>query len=366
MKKKFKILIAAALAAVLLGGVGYALAPDDSLLTLSYLTEQFLPVARKRGEEAGAKKLQETYDQAKDKLDKVQQGLRKESGRESGTLYNATLAPMELHDGEMIEVSAGGSVLMQEGAAVVNHNGAFIDATTGTEIPTGSKLVYGHRYLAGENTTARIEVMSGAARMGVQSEYLRSGGVSNPTPFYDVSRLDWYSTQVNYVFNKNYFAGVSEHEFGGGVLMNRAMVMTVFYKMAGQPEDEMEAASHVSFRDVPEDKWYAPFIKWAADQKITSGTGPDTFSPDELISREQFVQLLYNFSVHYMGKDLSKRADLSVFEDRADISAWAVDAVSWGVSEGLLKSMSGSKQILMPRGYNDRVAIAVMLYTFDH
>ena len=366
MKKTTKFLIAGLVSASVLAGAGYALTSEDSLVTLDYVTAQFMPAAEQKGEEVGNQKLQGIYDAEKAKLDQAQKELQGLVEHGANMQYSAALTPMDSHDGELFELTTGGSVLMGEGAAGVYHNGAFIDVTTGEEVSNEGHLKTGHRYLVGENTTARVEIKSGVARLGVQSDYLRTGGNPDHLPFWDVSHFDWYYRNIEYVYQKGYFSGISANEFGPGIKMNRAMIVTVFYKMAGQPKDEMDAAAHHSFKDVPEDKWYAPFVKWAYDQKITGGTGPNTFDPEALVTREQFAQLLYNFSVHYLGKELTQRGDLDVFLDRDRISGWAEDAVSWAVAAGVLGSMYHDQMKLLPQWAGDRASMAGMLYDYEH
>ena len=61
------------------------------------------------------------------------------------------------------------------------------------------------------------------------------------------------------------------------LLMNRAMLVTVMYRLAGSPEGELSQAQ-ASFADVPADSWYASYVRWGVSRGIASGTGADTFS----------------------------------------------------------------------------------------
>lgn len=364
--KKMKYLTAAVVVLLLLGAVGYALSPGDSLVTLKYIAGKFVPETVRKGGEAADSKLEEAYSEGKEQLDTVQKGLyTKVNGGESDLLYSAAFRPSEWRDGEIIELSSGSGVLMQEGVATVRHNGVFIDVGEGIEVASGSQLLHGHRYLSGEETTAEIEVLSGAAVLGVQGEYRRRGGIEDPTPFYDVSRLDWYCEQVRFAYNKDLFAGTGKHTFDPALVMDRAMVVTVFYKMAGKPQNELEAASGVSFLDVPEDQWYAPYVKWAKNNGVASGTGGGMFSPEDKINREQFAQLFYNFRINYLKQSEPERADLTEFSDAESVSGWAKDAVSWAVYSGLLGSVRKDTKVLDPQGLTDRAATATMLWLFD-
>ena len=256
----------------------YALSGGDSLISLSYLTGTFVPKAVSTGNEAAEKALQGTYEESKKGLDNLHQGyLAQLAGEESGA-YSATLQARDWSDGDEMTLTTGAGVMLMNGAASVSHDGAFIDVTDGIELASGARLTSGHRYLVGENTVASVTVLSGAAQLGLQGVYALEDGREDPTPFYDVCQTDWYYAPVDYVYRNTLFSGMDEHHFGPSSAMNRAMLMTVLYQMAGAPKEELERAS-VTFADVPESAWYAPYVKWGAEQGITAGTGADTFSP---------------------------------------------------------------------------------------
>lgn len=366
MKKSAKILAAGTLTVCLLAGVGYAMTPEDSLVSLSYLTEKFLPLAQKKGEEAGGNKLQQSYDNGKKALDAVQNELLENIGGKSDLKTGASLAPVNWSDGALVELPTGSSLLMGEGTAVVSHNGALVDVTAGKEVHTGTRLQKQHRYLVGEETKAVVEIMSGAATMGVQGPYHNTPGKANPMPFYDVSRLDWYYAPVSFAYEKGILSGTGPNTFEPSIVMDRAQVVTAFYKLAGNPKNELDAASNVHFADVPADAWYAPYVKWAAAQNVTAGIGNGKFGPDVKIDREQFVQLLYNFARGYLKKDLQGKSDLNAFTDGNTVSDWAKDSVSWAVANGIMGSVDQNKMVLMPRGAADRSVAAVMLMTFTN
>lgn len=363
MKRPLRRLLCAVLVLALLGCSAYGLTTGDSLISLSYLTQWFMPEAVRQGEAAAQTILQDTYDEAEDTLSEVQKDLMfQATGSEEG-LYSAALGDRDWSDGDMLELTTGAGLKMGEGTAVVTHQGVVVDVTEGSEIPSGTRLVKSHRYLVGEDTTAQVFVLSGAARLGVQGHYEFTEGRKDPMPFYDVAQTDPYYHAVQHVYENGLFSGTGEHEFSPDIVMNRAMVMTVFYQLAGAPSEQM-AAADVSFADVPETAWFAPFVKWAAAQQITAGTGPDTFTPEQKINREQMVVLLYSFATRYLGLTLDNRADLSVFADLDTVNTWAQDAMSWAVADGILGSAASDAMLLAPRADADRAAVASMLQAF--
>ena len=351
-----------------LGGVlavlacgAYALSAGDSLVSLSYLRELFIPQAVEAGTQAAGDRLQETYDAAREELDAVQAELT--GGQGSGS-YSADLSPRDWAGGDTIQIATGAGLLPLEGAVTVTHSGVLIDVTDGTETASGSRLTAGHRYLAGEDTAVSAQVISGAASMGVQGGYVLAPGDGASAPFYDVCSTDWFCGAVNYVYQNGLFSGVSEHSFGPGETMNRAMLMTVLYQMAGAPADELQAAD-VSFSDVPDSAWYASYVKWGAAQGITGGTGEDTFSPEQQITRQEVVTLLYSFTRGYLGLTPGTGADLSGYQDLEQTDGWAREAMAWAVGAGIISSSSSDALTLSPRQSASRAEMAVMLRAFS-
>jgi len=153
---------------------------------------------------------------------------------------------------------------------------------------------------------------------------------------------------------------MSTHIFGPEDTMNRAMLMTVLFRIAGSPMDEMEQAD-AHFDDVAEDSWYRNFVRWGASQKITAGTGPNTFGPEEMVTREQVILLLLSFGSRYPGVDFSARADLSGYPDADQVSSWARDAMSWAVAWGMV----GEGELLEGPRPATRAEVASMLHVYS-
>ena len=362
MKKNVLRLAVTAGVLLVLACGAYALSSGDSLISLSYLNSTVIPSAVNQGTTAANQKLQEAYDQAKSTLDALQQSYLGQSTGTSGS-YSATFQPKEWNGGDKVELTTGSGLFVLSGTAVVTHNGAFIDVTEGNEIATGSRLTAGHRYLTGEDTTASVSVSSGAAQMGVQGSYTYTAGSGTAIPFYDVSTQDWFYTQVCYAYENGLFSGVDATHFGPYEAMNRAMLMTVLYRLAGSPEDELLSAD-ASFSDVPDSAWYAAYVKWGAEQGITAGTGANTFGPEQKVTREQIVVLLHSFVRNYLGQSADARADLSGYQDLSQVSVWARDSFAWAVAEGIVGSTSSSTLTLSPQNSATRAEVAAMLRVF--
>lgn len=355
--KNFLRPLGLALAFMMLTAGAYAVASGDSVVSLSYLQSTFFPKAVQAGEEVGNQALQKTYDSAKAQLDAVHGGAGEGgSGSSSDTLQRRTWT-----DGQIISLSTGAGFLMLDGSATVVHTGAVIDVTAGTEVSSGSALAQNHRYVVGENTDAAVTIRSGEAALGVQGGYSLTPGKGQHTPFYDVSQTDWFYTPVGYAYEKGLFSGMDANHFSPGSPMNRAMLMSVFHRLAGSPG----TIAQVSFTDVPAGSWYAQAVVWGAAQGITSGKGGGLFDPDGLVTREQAVAMMYNYAVTYMGLSAGTGADLSGYADLSRLSSWARPAMAWAVEQGVISGVTnGSTLTLEPQRSATRAEMATMLRAF--
>lgn len=107
---------------------------------------------------------------------------------------------------------------------------------------------------------------------------------------------------------------------------DRGAVVTILWKIAGKP-----VVNYIlPFADVDEESDIAEAVRWAASEKIVNGFEDETFRADRKITREQLAVMLFSMA---KAENVDTTAD---FTDIADVSDWAVDAVNWAVSEGII------------------------------
>lgn len=359
MKRPWMRCAAAVLGAgLLLTGAALALDQGDSLISLSYLNKTYIPTLVAQGAEEDGERMEQAYDAALEKLDKLE---AVPDGTQEG-LYSADFSARDFQRGDHIQLKTGSGFLMLSGRAVVSHNGAVIDVTLGKALGSGSALTAGHRYLVAEDTQALLVMQSGLVRLGLQGGYDWTRNEEQAAPFVDVTIDDWYSTAVDYAYFNGLFSGMGDDQFAPQSSMDRAMMMTVLYHLAGSPEEERQAAA-ASFDDVPAGQWYHTFVSWAAEQGVSAGTGDGKFFPTQAVTREQVVVLLYNFAVNYMGMTLSERTDISECTDYGQISFWSQDALSWAVAGGV--TLPNAAGALEPGRSATRAEVASMLMNFS-
>ena len=188
-----------------------------------------------------------------------------------------------------------------------------------------------------------------------------SAGKDKHTPFYDVSQIDWFYEPVGYAYEKGLFSGVDAGHFAPEMRMNRAMLMTVLYSLAGSPGQTGSSP----FADVPNGDWYTSAVLWGTGQGIASGVGDGLFSPNGEVTREQTVLMLYNYASKYLNKPMAAGADLSGYGDVGKLSSWAQAAMSWAVGQGIVSGAdNGGRVTLEPQRGASRAEMATMLRAF--
>lgn len=175
-------------------------------------------------------------------------------------------------------------------------------------------------------------------------------------PFKDVTVDDWYCEAVEYVNTQGLFNGTGTNEFSPNASMTRGMFVTVLGKAAKM---DTSAYGTSQFKDVPGDAYYAPYVTWAAEVGVVTGTSPTTFSPNNSITREDMATMLYKYARAY-GFDTSyNEANLLDYPDTGIISSYAQVPMAWAVTQGVL---AGSDGYLNPKGYATRAETAQIFY----
>ena len=178
--------------------------------------------------------------------------------------------------------------------------------------------------------------------------------VDNGKSFADVPDTNWAAEAVTFASARELFNGTSETTFSPDETTSRGMVATVLYRLEGQPG---QALTDV-YNDVSDDAWYADSVAWAAENGIVNGYGDGQFGPNDSVTREQFVVMLWR----YVGSPEANGHDLTAFTDADQINSYAQEALCWAVENGVLKG-NGSGQ-LVPGGTATRAEAAQMLKNF--
>lgn len=168
--------------------------------------------------------------------------------------------------------------------------------------------------------------------------------------FADVTEDAWYAEAVLYCQSAGLMSGTTATTFAPEATLNRAMAAEILYNLAGRPE----TAFQEGFSDLGSEAWYASSVSWAVEQGLLGGYGGGVVGPERPITREQMAVLFWR----YLEQPESEGVEIP-FEDAETISEWAVDAVNWAYSQGILTGKDGG--VFDPAGQTRRSEAAAML-----
>lgn len=177
-------------------------------------------------------------------------------------------------------------------------------------------------------------------------------------PFTDVKEGKWYTDGILYCYYNGYMAGMSETVFGYKETVTRAMFATILAKIDGAELSEYTSAP---FGDVADGKWYTAAIAWAAENEYAAGIGGGLYGYKDPVTREQLATFFYVYSGKN-GISVTRRADITGFDDYGRIHEYALEAVSWAVKVGLISGTSDTT--LSPRDSATRAEIALIIKNY--
>ncbi len=171
-------------------------------------------------------------------------------------------------------------------------------------------------------------------------------------PFPDVPDTAWYYGAVRFVTEKGLMNGYEDGQFRGEDYLSRAQLAQILYNKEGKPS----AGQGISFIDVAAGAWYAGAIAWASEKGIAGGYGDGQFGPDDSITREQLVVMLWR----YAGSPASTAA--LPFLDEQQISGYAREAVCWAVENNMVQGYENGT--FDPAGATTRAHAAQILQNY--
>ena len=179
------------------------------------------------------------------------------------------------------------------------------------------------------------------------------------TPFNDLAPGSWYYAPVQTLANQGIMNGVGGSRFDPSGSVDRAMAVTVLYRIAGQPQ----VSGSSGFSDVPAGAYYEKSVAWAQKTGIVNGNGDNTFRPEDPVTREQLAAMLCRYA-RACGME-TPQGSLSRFPDRDSVSDYAREAMAWAVGHGLINGdESGGQVLLKPQDGAQRAQLAAILYRF--
>ena len=183
-------------------------------------------------------------------------------------------------------------------------------------------------------------------------------GEQKALPYVDVKKDDWFYESVAYNYYENLMTGMDSTHFGPYNQLARAQFALILYRMEGLPK----FTTTKSFGDITGNEWYGEAVLWAAEAGIVTGYQNGMFGPADNITREQMAVMMYRYA-KYLGEDITTDNDISAFKDAASVSDFALDAIKWANSKGIITGKEYGT-IIDPQGNTTRCEAATIIKRF--
>jgi len=178
--------------------------------------------------------------------------------------------------------------------------------------------------------------------------------------FKDVPSGKWYKKYVDYAVTYEIFSGTGSDTFSPDLVMSRAQFVQVFANLSGVDTSNPNVES--GFSDVPKGAWYTAAVTWAAQNGIVSGVGNGRFDPNAQVTREQMCVMLANYMENFLGVSLQNKANVEAFADDREISSWAKASVYKCANAALVNGVGNNR--FAPKASATRAEGATLFTTF--
>lgn len=209
---------------------------------------------------------------------------------------------------------------------------------------------------SGDTYTFRMPASAVSVEAVFAEDSTEEPPVSEPLPFTDVSETAWYYDDVRYAYENGLMTGTAETAFSPSDETDRAMIVTILWRLEGSPE-----SAGAGFDDVAAGAYYADAVAWASGNGIVEGYEDGNFRPSNVITREELATIIYRYAA-FKEYDMTASADLSSFTDADQISSYALSALRWANAEGLVNGVGGN--LIDPKGSAQRSQVAAIFSRF--
>ena len=263
-----------------------------------------------------------------------------QGGQQGGAPANRESA-LGIKKGSVITVQDSSGKTLYTATALGSMSSVIFSSTDIKEGETYTVLVDGTSVGTAEAKLGTTDSSSSnnTFKPGQGGQPNQNGSQATVGSFKDVPQNSWFASAVQYVTSNSLMNGTSTTAFSPSATMSRGMLMTVLARYAGESTEGGTV-------------WYEKGMNWAKSKGISDGS-----APNRNITREQLAAMLYRYAGEPDGA-----ADLSAYVDAGSVSAYAEKAVQWCVKNGILTGKTSST--LAPKATATRAECAAMLQRF--
>ena len=240
-------------------------------------------------------------------------------------------------------LSYGSGMSMFEDANIIENEGMLDVETLERYITDNLNGVIGEEY---KNLRPRITFTDGKVKNSLDT-------------FSDLTENSEYADAARFVLNNGFMTGVTENTFAPEEKLNRAMAVTVLWRLEGCPIVNYA----ISFGDIDTEGWYTEAVRWAASAGIVNGYSNDCFAPYDEITREQLAAIMWRYAkAENADVSIGENNNILSYEDALTVSDYAIPAFQWTCGSGI---MSGNTiSILAPDERVSRIYFATVLHRY--
>ena len=263
-----------------------------------------------------------------------------QGGQQGGAPANRESA-LGIKEGSVITVQDSSGKTLYTATALGSMSSVIFSSADIKEGETYTVLVDGTSVGTAEAKlgTADSSSSMGTFKPGQGGQPNQNGSQATVGSFKDVPQNSWFASAVQYVTSSSLMNGTSTTAFSPSANMSRGMLMTVLARYDGESTEGGTV-------------WYEKGMNWAKSKGVSDGS-----APNRNITREQLAAMLYRYAGEPDGT-----ADLSAYTDAGSVSAYAEKAVQWCVKNGILTGKTATT--LAPKATATRAECAAMLQRF--
>jgi hypothetical protein len=178
--------------------------------------------------------------------------------------------------------------------------------------------------------------------------------VENNVKFNDIA-THWAKDSIKFMASRGIVNGIGANNFSPNQTLSRGMFVTMLGRLHGVDNYEYKTNP---FKDVQEKLWYSNYAVWAYENGIINGISEGCFAPDKPASREEICVILTRY-LKWRNEALETNLSEKEFNDKSKISSWALDAVEFCHSTGLIQGNENGD--MLPRNSITRAENCTML-----
>ena len=198
-------------------------------------------------------------------------------------------------------------------------------------------------------------------------------GRQSVTMLVDVPKGSWYYSAVKWALEKGITTGTDATHFSPNRCCTRAEAVTFIWRSFGCPEPK---TTQCPFRDVQKSSYYFKAVLWAVENKVTTGTSLNRFSPSGYVTRGQVATFLFRITAQQRKWTAEK-----LEQDKALLMGWIQNQPQYSFEDvpfsayyghavyalerwGIVSGVSSSPHLFAPNRICTRAEIVQMLYGY--